>query len=974
MNPANGASPQPKLERPADTRPGASAPGLRLLLVLLVGFAVVMPASGVIRDGGIDPANLGKGDWVYSMTDATNRLGGHVNSVTNETSLMLFYRSQGIRYFIVKAATNAKLFNGCYGSPQFTSALVNIAHANGILIFGYNRSYGSNVLAEIAISDYVFNQGADGFVWDAEAEWENNQPWIGNNGPVLAWQLCSTVRSNWPTKFLAHAPFPIISYHSSFPYKEFGYWCDTVMPQIYHSGWTGVVGTASGGINWSDVNWANWQRSLVGASSVIDGVTIYWTNAIRPLAPVENVYGPRGSSLCEGTAAPLNDKDVMEFIDYLSADPHCVTPGGYNGVNFWRTDLHGPVQWANIKAGTSGSFPGVVNNIVIDDPRATTSGTWTAVRTFYNGKFYGTGTGTDTNSFGTNYLTRPQGNGSAYVRFTPTVVVPGDYNVYEWHPSRADASTNVPVIVTYNGGAATVFANQRTNAGNWSLLGRFNFAAGTAGNIRLTDAIPEPGAVVLADGLKLVFVPPVSLPAAPVGLTASAVSESQIHLSWTDNATNETGFVVARGLASAGPYSDVGSVAGGVTNFSDAGLSPNTTYFYQVRATNFLGSSSNSAPASATTSGLPSPPGITNPPQSQSAVAGQTVTFAVTATGSAPLSYQWWFNTESISAATNSSYTLTNVQPAHSGDYRVVITNALGAITSAPAALTVGYSLTVSATPGGSVSSDPNQSTYSPNSTVTLTATPAAGYAFIGWSGDASGATNPLDFLLTSNASITAVFVSTATDIVLDNTNPAVSFEGAWQTGNSAAGRYGPDYRFASTAAGGASNASYRPYIYAPGYYDVFVWYPQGSNRATNAPWSLSYQGGSVTIAVNQQINGGAWFRIGTALPFSRGTNGYVRLSNDTGYSGVVVLADAVRFLLVSPFAPPAILSARVDPPAFNLTFSTEAGPVYTVEFKNALDDSQWQTLTNAAGTGTPLAVVDTPLTNPMRFYRVRVQ
>jgi len=218
------------------------------------------------------------------------------------------------------------------------------------------------------------------------------------------------------------------------------------------------------------------------------------------------------------------------------------------------------------------------------------------------------------------------------------------------------------------------------------------------------------------------------------------------------------------------------------------------------------------------------------------------------------------------------------------------------------------------------------------------------------------------------------VFVSTATDIVLDNTNPAVSFEGAWQTGNSAAGRYGPDYRFASTAAGGASNASYRPYIYAPGYYDVFVWYPQGSNRATNAPWSLSYQGGSVTIAVNQQINGGAWFRIGTALPFSRGTNGSVRLSNDTGYSGVVVLADAVRFLLVSPFAPPAILSARVDPPAFNLTFSTEAGPVYTVEFKNALDDSQWQTLTNAAGTGAPLAVLDAPLTNPMRFYRVRVQ
>src|SRR5215467_13405560 len=90
-----------------------------------------------IRDGGIDPKNLGKGDWIFSITDATNKLGGHVSSVTNENSLMLFYKSQGIRYMIVKAGTGATLFNGCYGFPQLTPNLCNVAHANGILIFGY---------------------------------------------------------------------------------------------------------------------------------------------------------------------------------------------------------------------------------------------------------------------------------------------------------------------------------------------------------------------------------------------------------------------------------------------------------------------------------------------------------------------------------------------------------------------------------------------------------------------------------------------------------------------------------------------------------------------------------------------------------------------------------------------------------------------------------------------------------------------
>jgi hypothetical protein len=641
MNPHKRISRQPKLERRDGRR--LSTPLVWLRLVLLpVGFALLSPAFAVIRDGGIEPANLGKGDWVYSMTDATNKLGGHVSSVTNETSLMLFYKNQGIRYFIVKAATNDKLFNGCYGSPQFTSALVNIAHANGLLIFGYNRSYGSNIVGEISISDYIFEQGADGFVWDAEAEWENTQPWIGNNGPALAWQLCSIVRSDWPTKFLAHAPFPIISYHSSFPYKEFGYWCDAVMPQIYHSGWTGVKGTASGGINWSDVNWANWQRSLLGSNSLVDGTMIYWTNAIKPLVPVESVYGLAGSSPCEGSASALNDKDVMEFIDYVSADPNGVTVGGYNGVNFWRADLHGPVQWAKVKTGTSGSFPEVVNNIVIDDPRAMTVGAWTVVRTFYNGAFYGSGSGTDTNSFGTNYLTRPPGTGAAYVQFTPNILVPGDYDVLQWHPYRPDASTNVPFVIDCNGGSTTVYANQRTNAGNWSHVGRFNFAGGTTGNIRVTDGIPEASAVAIADGVKLVFVPPASTPAAPGGLTASAVSQSQIHVSWSDNATNETGFVVARSLASAGPYVDIGSVAGGNTTFADVGLSPNTTYYYVVRATNFLGNSANSGPASAITQGAPNSPSINAQPQSRSAIAGQTVTFAISVTGSSPLSYQWW--------------------------------------------------------------------------------------------------------------------------------------------------------------------------------------------------------------------------------------------------------------------------------------------------------------------------------------------
>ena len=97
-----------------------------------------LPAPAVIRDGGIDPANLGKGDWIYSMRDATNRIGGHIAAVTNEASLMLYYKSIGVRYMIVKAATSDALYNGCYAGPQFTR--LPPLEKSGSGVFGVNKS------------------------------------------------------------------------------------------------------------------------------------------------------------------------------------------------------------------------------------------------------------------------------------------------------------------------------------------------------------------------------------------------------------------------------------------------------------------------------------------------------------------------------------------------------------------------------------------------------------------------------------------------------------------------------------------------------------------------------------------------------------------------------------------------------------------------------------------------------------------
>jgi hypothetical protein len=346
--------------------------------------------------------------------------------------------------------------------------------------------------------------------------------------------------------------------------------------------------------------------------------------------------------------------------------------------------------------------------------------------------------------------------------------------------------------------------------------------------------------------------------------------------------------------------------------------------------------------------------------------------FTVSATGTLPLSYQWHFNGGDISGATDSSYTRASIQTNDSGTYSVTITNSAGSTSSAPASLIVNFSLSAIPGTGGSISKNPNQTSYTPNSSVLLTATPDAGFAFSGWSGDVTGSANPLTVLMDTNKSIAASFISIATDIILDNTNPAVSFNGAWQTGTSSVDKFGSDYRFASTAAGGLSNAVYCPSIYAPGYYDVFIWYPQGSNRATNAPWSVIYFGGSTNVAVDQTVNGGGWRLIAPARPFQQGTNGYVSLSNDTGYSGKVVLADAVRFTLAASFPGPPLINSITQLPDGRIQLEVTGSPAhYAVDATTDFFD--WTELTNFTTATSNFEYTD-PQPNPAsRYYRIRL-
>jgi hypothetical protein len=95
----------------------------------------------------------------------------------------------------------------------------------------------------------------------------------------------------------------------------------------------------------------------------------------------------------------------------------------------------------------------------------------------------------------------------------------------------------------------------------------------------------------------------------------------------------------------------------------------------------------------------PPPPTITSQPQSRTVNEGANVSFSVTATGAAPLAYQWRFNESTVPGATGATYNLSNVQPDREGDYSVTVSNISGVVTSDTAFLVVNVPPTIGVEP-----------------------------------------------------------------------------------------------------------------------------------------------------------------------------------------------------------------------------------------------------------------------------------
>src|SRR5204862_126789 len=182
--------------------------------------------------------------------------------------------------------------------------------------------------------------------------------------------------------------------------------------------------------------------------------------------------------------------------------------------------------------------------------------------------------------------------------------------------------------------------------------------------------------------------PDTTPPSVPTGLTASAVSSSQINLSWAASSDNVgvSGYRVFRDGAQIATTS--------TTFFANTGLSPSTTYSYAVAAFDAAGNlSARSSPASATTPAAPD----TTPPSVPTGVTASAVSSSPTRRSSAPSSdnvgvrgYRVFRDGTQIATTSATSFPNTGLSPSTTYSYTVAAFDAAGNLSarSSPASET----------------------------------------------------------------------------------------------------------------------------------------------------------------------------------------------------------------------------------------------------------------------------------------------
>ena len=250
--------------------------------------------------------------------------------------------------------------------------------------------------------------------------------------------------------------------------------------------------------------------------------------------------------------------------------------------------------------------------------------------------------------------------------------------------------TTQPVGATVNETSSRTFSVGATGTGQLFYQWRRNgitIVGATNSSISLTAITPANAGTydaVVSNPFGAVTSASALLSVNPVGITFTThPSDTPVYVGTPAILT-----VAATGVPSAPSYQwrRNGVIVGTGTTFTVNSVQLTDTGIYDVVATNTHTTATSNAATLTVTDAAPI---VTQPPLSTTLAVGGNTTLAVAAVGSAPLSYQWRRDGIPLAGATSATFPVANAQTYHTGDYTVVVTNALGSTTSAAARLNV---------------------------------------------------------------------------------------------------------------------------------------------------------------------------------------------------------------------------------------------------------------------------------------------
>jgi hypothetical protein len=242
---------------------------------------------------------------------------------------------------------------------------------------------------------------------------------------------------------------------------------------------------------------------------------------------------------------------------------------------------------------------------------------------------------------------------------------------FQWWVDGTNLVKNGGGISGATNSVLTISNAQTNNSGNYTVTVTNSAGSVTSSNAVLTVAL-SPAIVVQPTNQT------VAVGATTVTFAITATGTEPLSYQWQDGTNNLV---------------DGGQINGAISNvLTISNAQTNNSGIYTVTITNLVGSVTSSNAVLV----VVSPPAITAQPTNQTVEAGATtVTFAVTATGTEPLSYQWQDGTNNlvdggqINGAISNVLTISNVQLTNNGIYTVTVTNLAGSVTSSNAVLTV---------------------------------------------------------------------------------------------------------------------------------------------------------------------------------------------------------------------------------------------------------------------------------------------